>query len=236
MKKYLIILALFNFTIVRLWSQEAFLNKYKGKIQIYDEKGKEIDVKNIKQIGEGYQIKTDKNSECEILFKDGTLLFVSENSSIKIEKGKYSNEERNFSFDFLKGKILFFVNKVKAKLNDVSIKTPTAVCAVRGTNFSIIASSETSNIGLFDGLLEVKKDEQIKELKPGNEAIVSREIKISERLSAVMEKEKARAEKLAKYVEKVRQKLEERQKKIEDRVNKNKSKIENFLNDKAKKQ
>jgi len=228
MYKYLLVL-LISFS-GNIYSQDAIVNKFKGKIQVLDGNGIELDSKSYKLLKEGYTIKTDKKSECEILFKDGTILFVSENSQIKIEKSKITKEERDYNMNFIKGKILFFINKIKAQKNIVSIKTPTAVCAVRGTDFSIITSTEISNIGLFEGLLDVQKDNEVKQLKPGTEAVVSRDIKISQRLSTIMEKERKRAEKLAKYIKQVRNKLSQREEFLDKKLNENKEKLENFFN------
>jgi len=223
-----LVLSLFLFILTPLFSQDAYINKMKGQLEIFDSQGKDIKPAIHSPLYEGYTIRTAKNGKCEIIFKDKSVIFISENSEIKIDKTLIQDENRDFSLNFLSGKILFFVQRI---LNsNYKIKTPTAVCAVRGTDFSIIVSSSSSLVGLFDGKMDIEKDNQIKELNPGSEAEISNEIFINNRLSSIMEKEKKRADKLKKYVEKLRRKMEIREKKIKEKQEKSREKIENFKN------
>lgn len=227
-----IFLWLFLFTLPPLFCQDARINKMSGKLEVFDSQGKILKPTSNAPLYEGYVLKTGKNGKCEIIFKDKTVIFVSENSEIKIDKALMKDGKRDFSLDFLKGKILFFVQKMLS--SDYKIKTPTAVCAVRGTDFSILVSSTSSLVGLFNGKMDIEKENQIKELNPGSEAEISTEISINNRLSSLMEKERQRAAKLRKYVEKLRQKMEDREKKIKEKQEKNREKIEKFKNKNTK--
>ncbi|PIS46727.1 MAG: hypothetical protein COT17_07085 [Elusimicrobia bacterium CG08_land_8_20_14_0_20_51_18] len=224
MGKFLVLALLFSLS--PLHSQDAVINKSKGKIYAADADGKAIDVKKVKTLREGCTVKTGPRSECEVLFKDGSLIFLSENTGLKIEKAKLTEEEQDYGFNFFKGKVLFFVNKAKRKFHSYKVRTPTAVCAVRGTDFSIIASSESSRIGLFEGAMNVEKDGESRELQPGHEAVVAREIAVADRLSSIMNKEKKRADKLRKYVEGVRAKVEKRAEFIEKKLDKTREKLD----------
>ncbi|MEW5951686.1 MAG: FecR domain-containing protein [Elusimicrobia bacterium] len=200
------------------WGQDAWLNKFKGNVEISDAAQKKLKPYFGLPMHEGYSIKTSENSECEILFKDKSVIFVSENSHFDMEKIALTGGKRDFSINFIKGKILFFVQKM---VNSAyKVKTPIAVCAVRGTDFSVIVSSVNSSIGLFEGTLDVEAKGEKKEMNPGNQADIGESFTISKRLSLIMEKERVRAEKLKKYVENIRAKLEKREKALKDREEK----------------
>lgn len=210
-KVFILCLLFFSFS----WGQDAYLNKRKGHIEIYDNSTKIL--KSAKDLGlyQGYEIKTASKSEAEIVFKDKSVVFLSENSSLKIEKAALEKEKRDFSIEFLKGKILFFVQKMAN--SNFKVRTPTAVCAVRGTDFAIISSTDSSSIGLFEGSMEIEAFGEKKEIKPGNQADIASSFTVKERLSPLMEKEQIRAEKLKKYVENIRAKLEKRNQSIKEK-------------------
>lgn len=210
-------------------AQDAYLNKFKGKVEIFDSSANPRKALIQSPLYEGYLIKTGSKAECEIIFKDKSVIFVSENTEIKIEKAVLEKDRRDFSLDFLRGKILFFVQKM---VNSAyKIKTPTAVCAVRGTDFSVIASSDSALVGLFEGKMEIEKDGSARQINPGSEAEIKKDdIAVKDRLSYIMQKEKIRAEKLKKYVENVRLKMEKRDKKIKERDEKVKKKMEKMQN------
>lgn len=209
--------------------------KIKGKVEFIDINNKILSLKEGDNIDENITVKTYPSSEVELVYDDGIMVFLSENSSFTIRKVQkikqaswildiltlnlYADEKGNESwFDYLYGKAMFFVKKLDKSYN---VKTPTAVCGVRGTNFSIVADENISEVGLFKGIVEVEKDDKRLILKPGQLAIITRQdIKVENRLSSIMDKEKKRAEKLEKYFENVMIRLKKRdetvRKKIED--------------------
>ncbi|GAB4029180.1 MAG: hypothetical protein Fur0012_03140 [Elusimicrobiota bacterium] len=223
MKKLFFAIVLMSFFPLHGLAQDAYLNKIKGKVEIFDSSANPRKALIQSPLYEGYLIRTGSGAECEIVFKDKSVIFVSENTELKIEKAALEKDKRDFSLDFLRGKILFFVQKM---VNSAyRIKTPTAVCAVRGTDFSVIASSDSALVGLFEGKMEIEKGKTVRELNPGAEAEIKGDIAVRDRLSHIMQKEKIRAEKLKKYVENVRLKMEKRDKKIKERDEKIKSKM-----------
>ncbi|MEW6012531.1 MAG: FecR family protein [Elusimicrobiales bacterium] len=214
---------------------DAVIYKIKGNIEFINDKKEKILLKEGDSIGKNYEVMTQKNSEVELLIEDIGMVVVYENSKFVISdsnpvtslsfldkllgvKNLYAEEEKSF-VDYLYGKATFFIKKLGTK--KYSVRTPTAVCGVRGTSFSVISDDKASEIGLFKGVIEVGKGEEVKTLNPGQTAYVSRtEIKINERLSKIMEKEKKRAEKLEKYFDNVRKKIDERNKKISEKLSK----------------
>jgi len=182
-------------------------------------------------LSEGDSLKTGPGAWCEILFRDGTFIKLEENSETALVALKTSKEERTFSFSFLKGKALWMAARLKGTISSkFQVRTPSAVCAVRGTDFSIAVSSagETS-VGLFEGKVAVSGSAGEKELLAGGEAFVSSgEVAVQARLSRLMEKEKKRYGRVKGRVEALRKRLEERDGYIDEYINRQRKKVADF--------
>ncbi|KJJ84232.1 FecR domain-containing protein [Candidatus Omnitrophus magneticus] len=83
---------------------------------------------------EGDLIQTGKNSRVEITLENGNVLTLKENSEITIKKMEMEIKTGNYdnTFESNKGEIKALVEKL-GKKSTFKIKTPTAVCGVRGT-------------------------------------------------------------------------------------------------------
>jgi len=163
-------------------------------------------------VTEGDRIKTGPRAWCEILFKDGSFIKMEEDSETAADTLRATAEERLFSFSFLKGKALWMAAKIKSRTASFSVRTPSAVCAVRGTDFSIMVStSGGTTVGLFDGKVAVSGAAQEKELLAGGEASVDGGgVAVQARMSRLMKAEERRYARLKGRVEALRQRLEQR--------------------------
>ncbi len=207
--------------------------KFLGNVEVFcPEKKTWEKVKKYIPIKEGNKIKTGKNAYCDIVMQDGSTIRLSENTEIDITTLKLTtNKEQNYKFRVNFGKILGLMGKLKSKESSISINTPTAVMAIRGTDFSVITSSESTNIGLFEGELNIKTEtEEEVVLKPDMEALIEKDKKttVQDRLSKVMEKEKERWQKVKKYVEEIRKKIQERENYLQERLKIQKSKLKDW--------
>ena len=120
--------------------------------------------------------------------------------------------------------------KGKAKTR-FAVRTPSAVCAVRGTDFAIILSTagETS-LGLFEGEVEVSNEAGgAKTLAAGEEASAGPGgLTVEGRLSKLMKAEQKRYQKVKKRAEALRKRLAERGDFIDDYVAKQAEKLADF--------
>ncbi|MEF3279731.1 MAG: FecR family protein [Elusimicrobiota bacterium] len=222
-------------------NSQDIIYKTSGTVEFYNDKNEKINLKEGDVIGSGYSIITSSNSEAQLLLENKSMVFLFENTKFILKREEKIKDNSSFldfifgvknlnaeensllekSYNYLIGKATFFINKMS---KEYKVKTPQAVCGVRGTNFSIISDEEHSEIGLFKGLVDIEKDGEVKTLKPGQSAYITKiEIKIQHRLSTIMMREKQRAKKLEKYFENVRKKLEERDKKIKEKIEKRQS-------------
>ncbi len=182
-------------------------------------------------VAEGDRIKTGAKAWCEILFKDGSFIKMEEGSDAAAEALKSSAEERVFSFSFLKGKALWMAAKLKGKIvSRFLVRTPTVVCAVRGTDFSMLVSTAgQTTIGLFDGIVALSGAGQDKELLAGGEASADAAgLSVQTQLSKLMKGEEKRYSKVKDRVESLRKRLEERDTFIDDYINRQQKKLSDF--------
>lgn len=182
-------------------------------------------------VAEGDAVKTGAGAWCEILFREGSFIKLEENSEAAAESLKVSSEERAFSFSFLKGKALWMAAKLKGKLlSRFSVRTPSMVCAVRGTDFSMIVStSGQTTLGLFDGKVAVTGGAAEKELLSGGEASADAAgLTVQGRLSKLMKAEERRYSKVKNRVENLRKRLAERDAFIDDYISRQQKKLSDF--------
>ena|GEM_PF-1120745 len=165
-------------------------------------------------LAEGSRLRTGKNAWCQILAGDGSFMNIYENSETTLDKLRFGGEGRDYGFSFVKGRVLWMAAKLKSGLSRFEVRTPAAVCAVRGTDFAIDISSSSSEIGLFEGQLAIRSGDKESTLTAGGGAVVDApgsEARLNARLSRLMEAEKRRYLRLKKRVEELRAKMAARE-------------------------
>lgn len=116
-------------------------------------------------LDEGDRVTTGAGASADISLDGGSLIHLGENSDFTIEK----TEKNESSFSLALGSLLAKIQKLGSQR--LSIHTPTAVCAVRGTEFGVDASAdEQTHVGVFDeGRVEVATDAGRETLEPNQE-------------------------------------------------------------------
>jgi len=212
----------------------ACVYQYKGGVQML-EPGSEtwLPLRSAVPLREGARIKTGPGAWCRILAADGTFINLYENSETIVERLRLEKDSRDYGFNFIKGRILWMAAKLKYKASKFEVRTPSAVCAVRGTDFTIDVASAAAEIGLFEGQLDVKSGGRETVLAAGSEAVVAgpgAEAAVSPRFTKLMQAEQRRYLKLKKRAEDLRRKLETREDFIDDFVRIQQQKLQDFDN------
>jgi hypothetical protein len=125
--------------------------------------GSEQPLKSGEIVVAGDTIITGHKSSADISVGQNGVVRINENTSIKVDqlaKGDSLNTELNIS----KGRAFIVLSKL-SKDEQCTVKTPTAVAAVRGTSFRISAEGDTSRIDVVSGKVlvsPVKEGEVVK--------------------------------------------------------------------------
>lgn len=190
-------------------------------------------------LSEGDRVRTGEKGWCEILFKDGTFVKLEAESETLIEELKIAPDSREVTFSLLRGRTLWMAAKLKAAIKSkFSVRTPSAVCAVRGTDFSVIVSTAgLTTLGLFEGKVALSTSEgQEKELFSGNEASADNTgVTVQLGLSRAMQAEQKRYEKMKARIESLRKRLDGRNDFIDDYINRQQKKMTDFETRRAEK-
>jgi FecR protein len=106
----------------------------------------------------GDTIRTLENGRIRFKLNDGSILSLASETKLKLTKSVYNKKKKRRSsfFQMALGKARFLVVKVlNFKRSEFKVKTPTAVCGVRGSDFILEATkTETIATALVDTELE----------------------------------------------------------------------------------
>ena len=150
--KYLIgCAAMVSMLLLPLWAYGAeaigTITKVRGNAQLTRVgKVKPMGVKGGMAVFLNDRIKTAAESAVRIKLKDGSILSLGANAQLELDEFEFSQDkqERKAFFSVLKGKLRVFANDLLGfKKKSFKIKTPTAVCGVRGTVFLVWVKSGT---------------------------------------------------------------------------------------------
>lgn len=157
------------------------------------------------------RLKTSEKSSCNLELDDGSIIYVGENTETSVEFLELTGERHNSKISLWFGKII--ANISKSKDTKMEIHSPTAIVAVRGTEFAVEATQEQTDVGVFDGIVGVKsiEDTEAEEVfvKPDEETTVlrGRRPRKPRRLSPAMLKYRKRNIRLRKQVKRLKERL-----------------------------
>jgi hypothetical protein len=114
--------------------------------------GKSITIKVGDIVSNGDIIKTSKDSVVEILYDNGSKITIESNSEVKIGD---KNIKSSKDVTIISGKLA--AKFIKSSKGESKIVTPTTICAVRGTDFTVaVSKGGDSKVELTDGKLNVR--------------------------------------------------------------------------------
>ena len=132
----------------------------KGKVNILragEEKWEKAEVDM--SVYPGDKVKTEAKSEVELILDDGSMLRIEEKSLVEIVDSKIEGEgegaKKNFFLNLFSGKTLNNFKKLINSKSQYNITTKTAVAGVRGTEFSVEADEDKTEVAVYEGEVEV---------------------------------------------------------------------------------
>ncbi|MDD5208811.1 MAG: FecR family protein [Elusimicrobiales bacterium] len=118
------------------------------------------------RLAEGSEIRTGKNSKAAVFFSDGSTFLLGNSSIFAVE----DTSKKKAGFSLKVGRLKAIVSGYFA--SRFQVRTPAAVCAVRGTEFDIeVGKDGATGMNVTEGLVEVNDSK-------GAMAVVSSEEKI----------------------------------------------------------
>ncbi len=106
-------------------------------------------------LGIGDRIVTGANGHVTLEIEDGSYIVVSENTTLEIER-YWGSDLRNLMKVFF-GKVRFHIQRLGGRPNPYRIHTPTALIAVRGTDFEVQVDgvADSTEVRTFAGRVTV---------------------------------------------------------------------------------
>lgn len=155
------------------WAQEAFTAKlFKSKRQVECLKSGSSDWVKVKapyMLEEGDRIRTGKRARADIYIKYGSKIRLGANTEFTVSKVA---PEGNI-VKVVKGKMHAWIRKFIGR--KFTVRTPSAVCAVRGTVFGVeVAEAGETTWDLFSGAIQIADNRNhTVDLQPGQRVAVA---------------------------------------------------------------
>ena len=123
---------------------EGIITFYSGIVSIFDD-GSWYEAEIGDFVSENNSIRVESDSYCEVQFGNTAVIKIQENSEINLSKVTLSPGEANVNMDLKLGNVLCKVQKL-ASDEAFRVKTQTAVCGVRGTEFSVTSQTGSETV------------------------------------------------------------------------------------------
>ena len=116
------------------------------------------------------QIRTAAKSRCEITLTGGGKVRIGENSELVLTEANVKPMTKNFNATLKKGNAWVSAKAAFGEKKNVSIRTPTAVAAIRGTVYRTEAGEDESSVLVYEGKVDVNQpsnmEQEQQETKP----------------------------------------------------------------------
>ncbi len=153
----LIALTCFNDAFAAAKRPVAALKEVVGIVKVQRAESKEmlsVSVGNL--LYNGDRLNTRSGSSVALLFIDGSILKIQENSEVTINTQRKGDRKLDTKVDLPRGEIWAKVTRRDSKFE---IETPSSVASVKGTEFTVLVDEfGTTNLFVFEGLVEFQNE------------------------------------------------------------------------------
>ncbi|MBI2071123.1 MAG: FecR domain-containing protein [Elusimicrobia bacterium] len=153
------------------WSaKKATLEVIEGKVQVM-QTGKNdwqpVEPRGTTDLTQGDRVRTSNKARAVITLDDASKIELQPSSVFLVD----FLEEKNFRFKLDFGRLKAFVSKIRVR--QFSVITPTAVCAVRGTEFEVNVdpSNQHTQVSVLEGLVAVADNKGSEMLLKAGESV-----------------------------------------------------------------
>ncbi len=117
------------------------------------------------------QLRTGAKSRCEISLTGGGKIRIGENSELVLNQANVKPMTKDFKATLKKGNAWVAAKAAFGEKKNVSVRTPTAVAAIRGTVYRTAAGEDESSVLVYEGKVDVNQpaneEEKKTEAEPG---------------------------------------------------------------------
>ncbi len=138
--------------------QKAIIQKTSGKVEIFS-MGKWRTAKVGYIVSPNQKIKTSRRGYCIIVLEDGHIVRISGGTEVSVS----SLVSEKTEFKLTVGRIRSKISKLISG-RSFNIRTPTAVCAVRGTDFAVEYEQGITKLEVYEGVVSAKEELTGKEI------------------------------------------------------------------------
>ena len=110
-------------------------------------------------------VKTLAKSRCEISLVGGGKLRIGQNSELEITEANVKPMEKNFGATLKKGDVWVAAKAAFGEKKNVSVRTPTAVAAIRGTKYRAKAGQDERSVLVYEGKVDVNAAKNVTEAR-----------------------------------------------------------------------
>ncbi len=142
-----------------------------GKVEVQTANGESWErAKPNREVFVGDVIRTRAKSRCEIALVGGGKIRIGENSELELNTANVKPMEKNFQANLKRGNAWVSAKAAFGEKKNVSVRTPTAVAAIRGTTYRTVSGEDESSVLVYEGKVDVNQPKNIEEektTKPG---------------------------------------------------------------------
>ena len=111
------------------------------------------------------KIRTRAKSRAAISLKSGGEMRIGQNSTLELMRADVMAMQKEFQANLKKGNIWVSAEAGFGVKNNVSVGTPTAVAAIRGTKYRVAAGDDESSVLVYNGKVDVNSAKNVTEAR-----------------------------------------------------------------------
>ncbi|NQU62838.1 MAG: FecR domain-containing protein [SAR324 cluster bacterium] len=111
-------------------------------------------------LNDGDIVTTEKSAKVSILFRDGSIIRLYQNTRFVIEQSVENASSHRGFLNMFKLSVGSLWGKFTKNRQKTVIKTPTATCGIKGTSVALAQSENALNVTLSTGLVELENEDE----------------------------------------------------------------------------
>ncbi len=103
----------------------------------------------------GDKLKTLQKSRCEITLNGGGKFRIGEQAELELTQASVTPLKKDFGATVSKGQVWVAAKAAFGETKNVAVRAPTAVAAIRGTKYRVLADTAESSVLVYEGKVDV---------------------------------------------------------------------------------